>query len=235
MPRLDEARGKVDARLEASAESTPKGVDHTSERWTRRLRIRVGTWILREAATFPGAVALVALSFVGSAFVPIMLEPFLIVLTTNLPRLWRRFAFCFTFGSILGGVATYLIGLLFISTVGMSIVRFWGEEAVFEQLLAQARSSWWLVPVGIVAVGPGPMKLVTMAAGAARLSFWPFLLVLVVGRILRFYTVSYLSRVFGKRMHAWYVSGRRRTVYISVCVVGAVLLAVYLAARAIIF
>ena len=201
----------------------------------RRLRIRVGTWILREAATLPGAVAIVLLSFFGSAFVPIMLEPFLIVLTTNLPSLWRRFAFCFALGSVLGGVATYVIGRLFIETIGMSIVRFWGEEAAFEYVLSNARSSWWLVPVGIVAVGPGPMKLVTMAAGAARLSFPPFLLVLVLGRIVRFYGVSYLSRVFGKRMHEWYVAGRRRTVYIAVCAFGAVIAIAYLAARAIIF
>jgi membrane protein YqaA with SNARE-associated domain len=203
--------------------------------WTRRLRIRVGVWILRESATLHGAAAIVLLSFLGSAFVPIMLEPFLIILTTNLPALWRRFALCFAVGSVLGGVATYVIGWLFIESIGMSIVRFWGEEAAFEQVLAHARSTWWLVPVGIVSVGPGPMKLVTMAAGAANLAFPPFLLVLVVGRLVRFYGVSYMSRLFGKRMHEWYVAGRRRTVYIAVCAVGAVLAIAYLTARVIIF
>lgn len=205
------------------------------ESWLRRLRIRVAVWVLQEAATLPGALAILLLSFLGSAFVPIMLEPFLILLTTNLPRLWRRFAFCFAVGSILGGVVTYVIGSLFVSTVGMSIVRFWGEEAAFAHLLAEARSRWWLIPVGLVAVGPGPMKLVTMAAGAAKLSFAPFLAVLVGGRLVRFYALSYFSRVFGKRMHEWYTSGRRRTVYVAVASLGLVLLAAYFVARAIIF
>jgi membrane protein YqaA with SNARE-associated domain len=211
------------------------GEPRPDDRWTRRLRIRVGVWILKEAATLPGAVAIVLVSFLGSAFVPIMLEPFLIVLTTNLPHLWRRFALCFALGSILGGVATYVIGRLFVATVGMSIVRFWGEEAAWERVLEGARSSWWLIPVALVAVGPGPMKLVTMAAGAARLAFPPFLAVLVAGRIVRFYVVSYFSRAFGKRMHAWYVSGRKRAVYVAAAALGAVLAAAYLVARAVIF
>jgi membrane protein YqaA with SNARE-associated domain len=205
------------------------------ERWTRRLRVRVGVWVLKEAATLPGAAAMVGLSFLGSAFVPIMLEPFQIVLTTNLPALWRRFALCFAVGSILGGVATYVIGYLFVSTVGMSIVRFWGEEAAFAHILAEAQSSWWLVPVGIVAVGPGPMKLVTMAAGAAKLAFAPFVLVLVAGRLVRFYVVGYFSRLFGKQMHEWYVSGRRRTVYIAAASLAFALVVAYAVARAVIF
>ncbi len=203
--------------------------------WSRRLRISVGGWILREAATVPGAAALVLLSFVGSAFVPIMLEPFLIVLTTNIPLLWRRFALFFSVGSILGGIATYVIGYLFVASVGLPIVRFWGEEAAFTHILAEARSSWWLVPVGIVSIGPGPMKLVTMAAGAARLPFAPFFAVLVAGRLIRFYVLSYLSRIFGKRMHEWYASGRRRTVYATVISVCVALTLAYILARSVIF
>ncbi len=228
-------RSEDPAPPEHAGPALPSEGDHTRERWTRRLRIRVGVWILKEAATLPGAIGIATLSFLGSAFVPIMLEPFLIVLTTNLPHLWRRFAFCFALGSVLGGVATYVIGYLFVATVGMSIVRFWGEEAAFEQLLSSARSSWWLIPVALVAVGPGPMKLVTMAAGAAKLAFLPFLGVLIAGRIVRFYSVSYFSRIFGKQMHEWYVAGRKRTVYLATAGLALALTIAYLIARAIIF
>jgi membrane protein YqaA with SNARE-associated domain len=217
------------------ATPTPAVEPPRAESRLRRLRIRVGVWILGEASTLPGAAAIVLLSFLGSAFVPIMLEPFLVVLTTNLPKLWRRFALCFAVGSVLGGVATYVIGLLFVATIGMRIVRFWGEEQAFASLLSGAQSKWWLVPVGVVAVGPGPMKLVTMAAGAARLSFAPFLVVLVAGRVVRFYGLSYLSRVFGKRMHEWYVTGRRRAVYLAAAAACAVLAVAYLVARIVVF
>ena len=201
----------------------------------RRVRIKVGTWILREASTLPGALAMVAFAFLGSAFVPIALEPFLIILTTNLPHLWRRFALCFAVGSILGGVATYVIGYLFFSTFGMAIIEFWGDEQTWESIVAQAHSKWWLVPVGVVAVGPGPMKLVTMAAGAAKLGFALFFVVLVAGRLVRFLVTSYFARIFGKRVHEWYVSGNRRAVYVSVAILGVALVLAYIAARALIF
>ena len=79
------------------------------------------------------------------------------------------------------------------------------------------------------------MKLVTMAAGAASVSFPSFLLVLVTGRLVRFLVMSYVARVFGKRMHEWYVSGNKRAVYVSIACLGAVLLVAYLTVRAIIF
>lgn len=206
----------------------------TRSRRLRLMRIRVGRWILREAATVPGAIAMTGLAFLGSAFVPIALEPFLIILTTNLPHLWRRFALCFATGSILGGVATYVIGYLF-SNVGLAIVHFWGEEALWETIVAQANSNWWLVPVGIVAVGPGPTKLVTMAAGAANLWFPSFLVVLVVGRLVRFLVTSWFARIFGRRVHDWYVAGNKTAVYVSVALLCAALLFAYVAARALLF
>jgi hypothetical protein len=99
-------------------------------------------WVLREAETRTGAAAMVALSFTGSAFVPIFLEPPLILLTSGLPNLWRRFALLFAAGSVLGGVATYVIGYAFVETVGLAVIRFWGAEASWAHLmeLAQARA-----------------------------------------------------------------------------------------------
>jgi membrane protein YqaA with SNARE-associated domain len=199
----------------------------------RAARIRVGSWVLKEAATWPGAVGMIVLSFLGSAFIPLALEPFVIVLTTNLPRLWRRFALCFAIGSILGGVATYVVGYLFFTTFGLPVIRFWGEEDLWEKVLALAHSSWWVLPVGVVSIGPGPTKLVTMAAGAANVAFPAFLLVLVTGRLIRFYATAYFARVFGQRMHEWYVSGRKRAVYVSVVILTAALIAAYVATRAI--
>ena len=83
---------------------------HVERGWFQKLRGRVGLWILREASSPHGAAGIVGLAFLGSAFVPIALEPFLIVLVTNLPSLWRRFAICFAAGSGLGGVFTYTAG-----------------------------------------------------------------------------------------------------------------------------
>jgi len=203
--------------------------------WWRRTRVRVGRWILTESATAAGAAGIVVLAFAASAIVPIALEPFLIILTTNLPHLWRRFALCFSAGSVLGAVAVYFVGTFFLSTFGLAVIRFWGEEQAWARVLETAHSNWWLVPVAAVAVGPGPMKLVAMAAGAAGISFAPFLAVLVAGRLVRFFALALFSRKFGQTMHAWYVQGRRRAVFAAVAVLCVVLVVGWLAVRAFIY
>lgn len=203
--------------------------------WFRNLRGRVGLWVLREAASPQGAVGIVGLAFAGSAFVPIALEPFLIVLVTNLPSLWRRFAFCFAAGSVLGGVFTYTVGYLFFPSIGLPIIEFWGEEESWARVLEVAQSRWWILPVAFVAVGPGSMKLVSMAAGAAHVPFWAFMLVFVIGRIVRFVALAYTARAFGHRLHVWYTGGHKRYVYLSLAGVALVLFVAYFALRRLLF
>lgn len=203
--------------------------------WFRNLRGRVGLWILREASSPHGAAGIVGLAFLGSAFVPIALEPFLIVLVTNLPALWRRFALCFAAGSVLGGVFTYIVGYLFFPTIGLPIIQFWGEEESWARVLELAQGRWWILPVAFVAVGPGSMKLVSMAAGAAHVPFWGFLLVFVVGRIVRFVAIAYSARAFGHRMHVWYTTGHKRYVYLSLAGVVIAIAAVYTLLRHLLF
>jgi len=201
----------------------------------RRLWGRTALWILREAASIHGAAGIVGVSFLGSAFVPIALEPFLIVLVTNLPNLWRRFAFCFAAGSVLGGIFTYTVGYLFFPAIGLPIIQFWGEEAAWAHVLELARSRWWILPVAFVSVGPGSMKLVSMAAGAAHVPFWGFVLVFVGGRIVRFVVLAYASRAFGRQMHAWYTGGHKRYVVASLVAVVLALAGAYALVRAWLF
>ncbi len=230
----EEAAGQSSASSRLSPEGGPDPASGRSG-WFRNLRGRVGLWILREASSPHGAVGIVALAFGGSAFIPIALEPFLIGLVTNLPSLWRRFAFCFAAGSVLGGVFTYTVGYLFFPTIGLPIIQFWGEEESWARVLELAQSRWWILPVAFVAVGPGSMKLVSMAAGAAHVPFWGFLLVFVVGRIVRFVSIAYCARVFGHRMHVWYTTGHRRYVYLSLAALVAALVGAYAVLRSLLF
>lgn len=203
--------------------------------WFRDLRGRAGLWILREASSPQGAVGIVGLAFAASAFVPIALEPFLIVLVTNLPALWRRFAICFATGSVLGGVFTYIVGYLFFPTIGLPIIQFWGEEESWARVLELAQGRWWILPVAFVAVGPGSMKLVSMAAGAAHVPFWGFLLVFVCGRIVRFFSIAYAARAFGHRLHLWYTGGKRKYVFVSLAIAVIVIAGAYFGLRNLLF
>jgi membrane protein YqaA with SNARE-associated domain len=100
--------GRGEARIEPTTE--PIAIERPG-----RLR-RFYAWVLREAHTIEGGVGLVVLAFTGSAIVPLLLEPPLVVLTSGIPRLWRRFALLFALGSIVGGIFTYVVGYAFIET-----------------------------------------------------------------------------------------------------------------------
>jgi membrane protein YqaA with SNARE-associated domain len=192
-----------------------------------RLR-RFYDWVLREAHTAAGAVGLVVLAFTGSAIIPLLLEPPLVVLTNGVPRLWRRFALLFAFGSIVGGVFTYVIGYAFVETVGRFVIRAWAAEGMWEHFLALARSRWGFAIVAAISLGPGPYKIITMAAGAAAMPFPAFLAILAVGRCARFLAVSWLAKVFGPRVSTWLGARADTAHYVAIVALAAAALLVYL-------
>jgi len=185
--------------------------------------------ILDEAHTTRGSVGLVALAFTGSAIIPLLLEPPLVVLTSGLPRLWRRFALLFALGSIVGGVFTYIVGYAFIETVGRVVIRAWAAEGMWTHFLEIARSRWGFAMVAAISIGPGPYKIITMAAGAASMPFPVFLGILVVGRCARFLAVSWLTKVFGPRVSHWIGARSNTAHWVAVGVLAAAAILVYFA------
>jgi membrane protein YqaA with SNARE-associated domain len=192
-----------------------------------RLR-RFYEWVLREAHTIEGGAGLIALSFTGSAIIPLLLEPPLVVLTSGVPRLWRRFALLFAFGSIVGGVFTYVIGYAFIETVGQFVIRAWAAEGMWGHFLEIARSKWGFAMVAAISLGPGPYKIITMAAGAASMPFPVFLGILVIGRCVRFLAVAWLTKVFGPRVARWLGSRTGTAHYVAIVALAVAAVAVYL-------
>jgi membrane protein YqaA with SNARE-associated domain len=185
-------------------------------------------WVLRESHTTAGGAGLVVLAFTGSAIVPLLLEPPLVVLTNGVPRLWRRFALLFAFGSIVGGVFTYVVGYAFIETVGQFVIKAWAAEGMWEHFLALARSRWGFAMVAAISLGPGPYKIITMAAGAAAMPFPAFLAILAVGRCARFLAVSWLAKVFGPRVSQWLGARADTAHYVAIIVLAVAAVLVYL-------
>ena len=105
--------------------------------------------------------------------------------------------------SSLGGVAMYVVGYAFFQTIGHFLLRLGGLEAHWPHLLELARGATGYVLLTYITIGPGPYKLVTLAAGAVEMPFPAFLAILVIGRSLRFLAVSGFGRLFGDRFHLW--------------------------------
>ncbi len=160
---------------------------------------RAYDWILRWADTKWGAIALFILAFAESSFFPIPPDVLLIACCLGLPLRSKRvfyFAAICTLGSVLGGVAGYMIGSL-----GWEAMQSWFIPTVFSQEafngvgeLYNEYNFWVVFTAGFT---PIPYKLITVTAGVFDIDFILFLLASVVARAARFFLISWLIMHFG--------------------------------------
>ena len=163
---------------------------------------RLYDWVLSWADTPYGAPALFILAFAESSFFPIPPDVLLIALAVAAPTKAFRFAAICTVGSILGGVAGYGIGLWGYESIGMPIIEAYNGEAVMEKIATwyQEYGFWGTL---LAAITPIPYKVFTIASGAFKFSFIPFMIASAVGRSFRFFLVATLIRTFGPSIKSW--------------------------------
>lgn len=176
-------------------------------RWTRQLY----DWVLKWGESDYALPALFILAFAESSFFPIPPDALLIALCMGAYKKWFKFAAICSIGSVMGGVAGYLIGMLAFDTIGEVMLDLSASIAgtSSEELLSQAQ--YWFnekevlgVLVGPWAVGiagftPIPYKVFTISAGFFNMSFIPFLAASIISRTLRFFIVAGLIGLLYKR------------------------------------
>jgi membrane protein YqaA with SNARE-associated domain len=131
---------------------------------------------------------LVSLSFAEASFFPIppdvMLSPMAL---SNTRKAWR-FAAIASIGSVIGGMAGYLIG-----TFAFDLIRPWIDAAGYGdkyQLVVEWFKRWGIWAILIAGFSPVPYKVFTIAAGVMSMAFIPFVLASFVGRSARFFLVA---------------------------------------------
>lgn len=162
-------------------------------RWA--IHRRLYDWVLSLAETSYGTWALFWISFAESSFFPIppdvLLAP--LCLGSRTRSLW--FAAVTTIGSVLGALLGYAIGYWLIDYAVMipsiSLEKIEGLKNEFD-----ARGQWYVL---VAALTPIPFKLLTIAAGAAKMSIPIFLVACVIGRAARFFLVAGIIRAIGPR------------------------------------
>ena len=165
----------------------------------RSLMRRLYDWVLHWAETPYGTLALVLLAFAESSFFPVPPDVLLIALAISIPRRAFFYATAAAVASVLGGILGYFIGMALMEVVGWKIIHFYHAEDLFEQLFETfKRYNFWAVLTA--ALTPIPYKVFTISAGAAKAQFSIFMIASVLGRSLRFFTVSALIYFFGKRI-----------------------------------
>lgn len=170
--------------------------------------------------------ALFGISFVESSVFPIPPDLLLAPMVLSRRAQWLWFATVCTVGSVLGGVAGYLIGAFLFDQVAEPILAFYGYSEKFEAF-RQLFNDWgWWIVFG-AGVTPFPYKVITIAAGATGLSLPVFIVASIVGRGIRFFLVAALLYWLGPPVRAFI----EKRLGLVLCLVGAAGLAGFLVIR----
>jgi len=153
-------------------------------------------WVLHWAETPYGSWALFLLAFAESSFFPVPPDVLLIALAISIPAKAFRYALICSLGSLLGGVAGYMIGYQFMDLVGFRIVDFYGFAEQYQAVgnLYKRYNAW---AVGIAGFTPIPYKVFTISAGAFKINFVIFVIASAISRSARFFLVGWLIYKFG--------------------------------------
>ena len=156
---------------------------------------RLYDWVLSLAETRYGTWALFWISFAESSFFPIPPDVLLAPLCLGSRKRSLWFAAVTTIGSVLGAMLGYAIGIWLIDYAvmipGITLEKIEGLKGEFEE-----RGQWYVL---IAALTPIPFKLLTITAGAAKMSIPIFLVACLIGRATRFFLVAGIIRAIGPK------------------------------------
>lgn len=183
---------------------------------------RLVAWVEKYADHKHANKALSLVSFVESSFFPI--PPFVLIvgmLAHEKKQSWIKLAIIGTISSVLGGIFGYFIGKFFYGYIGQPLVTFYGIQSEVDYLGTIFRNHVFLT-ILLASISPAPYKVFTISAGLFSVNIWMFILASLVGRSLRFFTVSYLSDRYGIHAKKFILKQQKLTgiIFLIILVVG---------------
>lgn len=159
---------------------------------------RLYDWVLSLAHHRHGTRCLFALAFAESSFFPVPPDVLQIALTIERRDKAWRFAGVSTIGSVLGGIAGYLIGWLGWEAIGPFMFEyvpgFTHEHFDYVQGKYEAYA---FLTILTAAFTPIPYKVFTITAGVFGVPLWALVVGSLLGRAGRFYMVAGIMWKFG--------------------------------------
>lgn len=156
-------------------------------------------WILARAARKDAVWWMAGVSFAESSFFPLPPDIMLVPMCLAQPKkLWWYTNIC-AVASLLGGVLGYAIGYFLFESVGRLVIELYDAQDSFLrfQEMFALYGPWFLILKGVT---PIPYKLLTIAAGFAKLDVTIFMLCSVVARFSRFYMIAILLHFYGPQV-----------------------------------
>ena len=110
---------------------------------------------------------------------------------------WWRLALTATIASVIGGLAGYAIGLFLYETIGNMVIGFYAYGDKFSEYMDiyEEWGGWAVFGAGLT---PFPYKVITIASGVVKIDLSVFILMSLIARGLRFFSVAGLLYYFGE-------------------------------------
>jgi membrane protein YqaA with SNARE-associated domain len=158
---------------------------------------RLYDWMMGLATHTNAPIALFCVAFIESSFFPIPPDVMLVpmVLAQREKAFW--FAGIATVGSVIGGAFGYAIGYFLYDYIGQPVLNFYGYAGRFQEF-ANLFNEWGVWILIIKGMTPIPFKVVTIAAGVAKMDLAAFIGASIIARSMRFYLVAALLYFFGQ-------------------------------------
>ena len=141
-------------------------------------------------------------SFIESFFFPVPPDLMIVPMVVAKKDDYLKIFLIATVGSVLGGLFGYILGVFFLDSA-MVIIEFYGyEEKVFEiqnKMSTRGGSLAWLGIMFLAGFTPLPFKVFTITSGVINFNLFIFFFICLFARGLRFFLVSYLTYLFGKK------------------------------------
>lgn len=156
-------------------------------------------WTLRLAGRKTAEAWLAVIAFIESSVFLVPADVLFLPMALAKPARAYRFAMIATVASTLGGIAGYALGLLAFETLAEPVLAFYGKLDDFtrlQQCAGEDTLMLLLVTSGLAHLPP--IKVVTILAGAAKVSFLFFVLSCIIARGARFFALAWALRRFGE-------------------------------------
>ena len=160
---------------------------------------RLYDWTLSLAGRKGAQWWLGIVSFVESSIFVVPAEALLVPMGLARPEYAYRYALIATVGSVLGGIAGWLLGYYAYELIARPVLEFYGSLDKFEMLRSSSsRDAILLMLITSGVAHLPPMKVVTILSGAAAVDGWLFVASAIVARGGKFFAIAWLLRRYGE-------------------------------------
>ena len=156
-------------------------------------------WVLGLAASKWAEAWLALIAVIESSFFLVPADVLFLPMALARPSRAYRYALVATTASVIGGMLGYGIGMFLFEQLAKPVLSGLGELQKFEQLKACTGEQTLLVLLvtsGLAHIPP--IKIVTILAGVAQISFVFFVISCILARGARFFALAWALRRWGE-------------------------------------